>query len=180
MGAIPAVGDLPVTPETRDAIAELVGPEWADPVDAPEAVTAAELGVWLGLSPNRVHALGRDGVLPRTADKTYPLRASVRAYADHARQLAKGKASDADLAAEKVRLAREQADKIAFANARARGELLDSREVATAWRGVVVDLRAAMLAVPSRVAARLGLDRKTTAALDREVRDAMETIADDR
>lgn len=148
------------------------------PLDV-DAVTAAVLAEWLGLTANRVHALGRDGVLPRTAEKSYPLRASVAAYCDHARQLAKGKQADAELAAEKLRLARETADKIAFANAQARGELLDSREVATAWRGVVVDLRAAMLAVPSRVAARLGLDRKETAALDREVRDAMEIIADE-
>jgi len=138
-GGNPCWGDLPVTPETRDAITELVGPEWAAPVESPETVTAAELGEWRGLNPNRVRALGRDRVLPLSADKTYPLRASVRAYADHARQIAKGKARDTDLAAEKVRLAREQADKIAFANARARGELLDRREVATAWRGVVVE-----------------------------------------
>ena len=42
--------------------------------DPPDGVTAMELGEWLGLTPNRVHALGRDGVLPRAADKTYPLR----------------------------------------------------------------------------------------------------------
>ncbi|SIN74354.1 Phage DNA packaging protein, Nu1 subunit of terminase [Vannielia litorea] len=149
---------------------------------APEGdlVTAGELGDWLGLTANRVHALGRDGVLPRSPEKRYPLRASVAAYCDHARSLAKGKAADNALAEEKVRLAREQADKIALQNAAARGELLDSREVANEWRSVVVDLRAAILAVPSRVASRLGFDRKETAALDSEIRDAMEAIADDR
>jgi len=146
--------------------------------DAP-TVTAAELGEWLGLTANRVHALARDGVLPRGDDKTYPLQASVRAYADHCRQLAKGKATDKDLAEEKIRLAREQADKIALQNARARGDLIDSREVATAWRGVVVDLRAALLAVPGRVATRLGMDREEAAALDAEIRDAMEALAHD-
>ena len=152
-----------------------------DPLDgdAP-TVTATELGEWLGLTANRVHALARDGVLPREVDKTYPLKSSVRAYADHCRQLAKGKATDKDLAEEKIRLAREQADKIALQNARARGDLIDSREVATAWRGVVVDLRAALLAVPGRVATRLGMDREEAAALDAEIRDAMETLAHDR
>ena len=61
-----------------------------------------------------------------------------------------------------------------------RGDLLDGREVANEWRSIVTDLRAAVLAVPSRVAGRMGLDRATTAALDAEIRDAMEVISDDR
>lgn len=69
------------TPIIRDTIAELIGEEWTDDFAAPETVTAAELGEWLGLTANRVHSLGRDGVLPRTPDKTYPLRASVAAIA---------------------------------------------------------------------------------------------------
>lgn len=166
--------------DTRDNIAELIGEEWAEDFAAPETVAAAELGEWLGLTANRVHALGRDGVLPRTPQKTYPLRASVAAYCEHARQLAKGTAADKELAEEKIRLAREQADKIALQNAAARGELLDSRQVANEWRAIVTDLRAAVLAVPSRVASRLGLDRKEATALDAEIRAAMEAIADDR
>ncbi|SLN77645.1 hypothetical protein [Roseisalinus antarcticus] len=142
-------------------------------------VTAGELAEWLGVTANRVSALARDGVLPRNDDKTFLLRPSIRAYCEHARAGAMGRRADGEMAAEKIRLAREQADKIAFANARARGELMDSREVATAWRGVVVDLRAALLAVPSRVAARLGMDRAEAAALDAEIRLAMEAIADD-
>ena len=150
----------------------------ADPPDR-ETVTAAKLGEWLGLSPNRIHALGRDGVLPRVDGKRYPLQASVTAYCEHCRSLAKGKATDKELAEEKIRLAREQADKIALQNAAARGELLDSRTVASEWRSIVTDLRAAVLAVPSRVASELGFDRKEAAALDSEIRAAMEAIADD-
>jgi hypothetical protein len=51
--------------------------------------------------------------------------------------------------------------------------------VANEWRSIITDLRAAVLAVPSRVAGRMGMDRATTAALDTEIRDAMEAIADD-
>ncbi len=151
-----------------------------DEAEDDTTVTAAELAPWLGISPNRVHALGRDGVLPRKAGKRYPLQASVAAYCEHCRGLAKGKAADGELAAEKVRLAREQADKIALQNAAARGELLDSRFVAAEWHSIITDLRAAVLAVPSRVASELGFDRKETAALDSEIRAAMEAIADDR
>ena len=148
-----------------------------DPPEDSETLTASELGDWLGLTPNRVHALGRDGVLPRTPEKSYPLRESVAAYCDHCRGLAKGKATDKELAEEKIRLAREQADKIALQNAAARGELLDSRIVASEWRSIVTDLRAAVLAVPSRVASELGFNRKEKIALDSEIRAAMEMIA---
>lgn len=164
---------------TRETIAELIGEAWADPVDAPESVDAAELADWLGLTPNRVHALGRDGVLPRVDGTRYQLRPAIRAYAEHCRSLAKGKAADAELAAEKLRLARESADKIAIANTRARGELVAVSDVAKAWGEIVTDLRAAVLAIPSRVAGRAGLDRRATAALDAELRAALEAIADD-
>ncbi|MBC7147304.1 MAG: hypothetical protein H5U24_18175 [Thioclava marina] len=154
-----------------------------------EHVSAETLGDWLGITANRVHALSRDGVIPRDQPGTaslgrkgvtsFPLRAAIRAYCDHARAGATGRRADAELSAEKLRLAREQADKIAFANARARGELLDAREVASAWRGVVVDLRAALLAVPGRVATRLGMSREEAATLDSEIRTAMEALAHD-
>lgn len=159
-----------MTPEEVDALL----------ANDPETLTAAELGEWLGLTPNRVHALGRDGVLPRMDGKRYPLQSSVAAYCDHCRSLAKGKSTDAALAEEKIRLAREQADKIALQNAAARGELLDAQTVASEWGNIITDLRASLLAVPSRVASELGFGRKETVALDSEIRAAMEAIADDR
>lgn len=150
-------------------------------VEEAGTVTAAQLGEWLGVSVATVHRLAREGVLARDPAGRFDLQPAVATYCAHLRDGARGRlAANPDLNAEKVRLAREQADKIAFANARARGELLDAREVATAWRSVVVDLRAALLAVPSRVASRRGLDRATTAALDSEIREALEAIADDR
>lgn len=140
----------------------------------PETVTAGELAEWLGLTPNRVSALAREGVIPRDADKRYPLRASIRAYCEHARAGATGRRADTELAAEKLRLAREQADKIAFANARARGELIAAGEVERAWAGVLRDVRAAFLSMPSRAASKLGhLTPPDLAALDAEVRDVL-------
>lgn len=142
-------------------------------------MTAVELGEWLGLTPNRVHALGRDGVLPRVDGTRYQLRAAIVAYCEHARSLAKGKQVDSELAAEKLRLAREQADKIALANGRARGEMILTAEVSAAWLEVAAELRMAVLAVPSRVAGRCGLDRRTAAALDDEIRLALGAVADE-
>lgn len=145
-----------------------------------DLVNAGDLAEWLGLTANRVSALAREGVLPRNPDKLFPLKAAVRAYADHARAGAQGRRVDSELAAEKLRAAKATAEKLEIQNAKARGDLLDGREVANEWRSIVTDLRAAVLAVPSRVAGRMGLDRATTAALDAEIRDAMEVISDDR
>ena len=161
----------PITPEELAEIDALVR--------APETVTAGELAEWLGLTPNRVSALGRDGTIPRTDDKRYPLRAAIRAYCEHARAGATGRRVDSELAAEKLRSAKATAEKLELQNAKARGDLLDGRQVANEWRSIITDLRAAVLAVPSRVASRMGMDRATTAALDTEIRDSMEAIAND-
>ena len=74
-------------------------------VNAPKSVTAGELAEWLGLTPKRVSALGRDGTIPRTDDKRYPLRAAIHAYCEHARAGATGRRVDSELAAEKLRAA---------------------------------------------------------------------------
>ncbi len=142
-------------------------------------VDAAKLAEWLGLTPNRVSALARDGVIPRTADKRFNLQAAIRAYCEHARAGATGRRVDSELAAEKLRAAKATAEKLELQNAKARGDLLDGKQVANEWRSIITDLRAAVLAVPSRVASRVGLDRAATAALDFEIRDSMEAIADD-
>lgn len=126
-----------------------------EPGPVPQLVTAGELGEWLGLTPNRVGVLARQGHLPRRADGRYPLKASVTAYAAFARVAAMGRKADEALAAEKLRVARESADKLAIANAKARGDLLAAAEVERAWSGVLRDVRAGVLAAPSRIGSRL-------------------------
>lgn len=147
-------------------------------------VTSAELADWLGLSSGRINQLARDGILPREALPLrgwgFPLKAAVRAYAEHTRSAAARRAADPDLAAEKLRLTKANADRAEQAAARDRGDLLDATEVARAWTATLADLRAALLAIPERVSARLGLDRAAATALDGELRAALEVIADDR
>ena len=145
----------------------------------PEGVTAGKLAEWLGLTANRVSALAREGVIPRNADKRFPLRAAVKAYCENARAGATGRRGDTELAAEKLRLAKENADKLAFQNARARGELIAAAEVEREWAGVLRDVRAAFLALPSRAAGKLGhLTPHDLAALDAEVRDVLMELAE--
>lgn len=162
-----------------EIMADILGPPKPDPGD--DLVTAAVLADWLNLSPPRLHALAREGVLPRSADSRFPLKASVRAYADHLRQGQRGRlTSNPELNAEKVRLARANAEKVETANAKARGELIPATEVERAWAGVLRDVRAAVLAAPSRIGSRLPhLTAHDVAEIGREMTDTLAALAAD-
>lgn len=149
------------------------------PQSFPDLVTASELADFLGLSLARVYAFGRDGRFPRESRQQFRFRAAVRAYADYCRDLARAKETDAALAAQKLRVATESAEKLALQNQKSRGDLIATADVERAWVSVMTDLRAAVLAIPSRVASRAALDRVATAALDAEIRAALEGIAHD-
>jgi terminase small subunit / prophage DNA-packing protein len=79
---------------------------------------------------------------------------------------------------ERGRLARAQASLTELKAAKMRGELLDAAEVERTWAGVLRGVRAGMLAVPSRIGARLPhLDVTDLDTIDREVRAALIEIA---
>ena len=167
-----------LSPEELAEIEKLAGVP--QPTNTPGTVTAAELADWLGITANRVSALARDGTIPRDDAKRFPLKAAVRAYAAHARAGATGRRADAELSVEKLRLAKANADKLELANAKARGELIVAAEVERAWAGVLRDVRAAFLALPSRAAGKLGhLTPHDLKTLDAEVRDVLMELADD-
>jgi phage terminase Nu1 subunit (DNA packaging protein) len=158
-----------------DIIEELVG----GPLIIGDAVTAAELGELLGLSTARVHAIAREGRIPRRADGSFDLKHAVRTYVESLRTKtgASALAQNPELNLEKIRIARASAEKIETANARARGDLAPLSEVERTWAGILRDVRAAFLALPSRAASRLGhLTPHDVAVLDREVRAVLEEL----
>ena len=154
--------------------------EILEPADAATA-SAEEVGAWLGISGTQVHRLARQGVIPRTDDERFDLRAAILAYAAHLRDAQRGRTTtDPELNAEKLRLARANAEKIELANAKVRGALVPVAEVESAWAAVLRDVRAAMLAIPARVQQRLGhLTPHDVQMIDREVRDALEEASRD-
>ena len=80
--------------------------------------------------------------------------------------------------AEKIRLANAQAVKVELQNAQVRNELLSAKDVEAEWSAILRDLRAAMLAVPSRVQQRLPhLSAHDVSEIDREIRDALAGLA---
>lgn len=150
-----------------------------DAPEAPDLVSAAELAGWLGVTANRVGVLARQGHLPRQPDGRYPLKASVGAYCAFARVAAMGRKADEPLAVEKLRVARESADKLALQNARARGDLLGAAEVEREWSAVLRDVRAGMLAAPSRIGSRLPhLTTHDVAEITRELTAVLAGLAE--
>ncbi|MFT4913333.1 MAG: phage terminase Nu1 subunit (DNA packaging protein) [Brevundimonas sp.] len=160
-------------------ILELIGPPpspAAMPPEAQEAVTEAHLADLLGLTSRRVRDLVSDGVIPKAAPGRFDARLATRAYCEWLRDKAsKGRGSqDPAYREERTRLAKQQADKAELANAAQRRELLPAAEVLNAWSLILRNVRAEIMAVPSRVQAKLpGLSRTDVAEIDREIRDAL-------
>ena len=157
-------------------IEELVG----NPQEAP--VTADTLARWLGTTAARINGLARDGRIPRRRDNLFDLRPAIRAYVADLKT-AKGNsalANNPELNAEKIRLARASAEKLETANLKAKGDLAPLADVERAWAGILRDVRAALLALPSRAASRLGhLTPHDVKTLDSEVRAVLEELAND-
>lgn len=111
-------------------------------------VTQEAFGALVGITQQAVSDLMARGVIAAGQ----PASAWLTAYCAHLREVAAGRDPDGQLAGERTRLAREQADRIALANARYRGEnapiaLLEeilanvARQVATQLDAVMPQIR---------------------------------------
>ena len=165
---------------SQTELAEIDALIWGPP-PLPGVVSAAELGQWLNLAAPRISALAREGRIPRRDDGRFDLQAAIRGYVESLRLKTTGSAlaSNPELNAEKIRLARANAEKVEAANARARGDLAALSDVERQWAGILRDVRAALLALPSRAAARLGhLTPHDVATLDYEVRAVLNELSE--
>ena len=83
----------------------------------------------------------------------------------------------AEASKQRARLAAAQADLNELKAAKIRGELVEASAVEAEWANVLRVVRAGMLAVPSRVAARLPhLSRTDVAEIDAEIRAALAEV----
>ncbi len=184
----PRLGKTEVN-ESTPAAPEVAGTENPAPGAAqsvPAVVNESDMARLVGLTANRVRTLARDGVMIRAGRGQYDVRASLLTYIEDLRSKAarmgpglKSTPSNSDLNSEKLRLAKQQADKIELQNAAARTELVKTSDVERAWAAVLRDVRATLLAVPSRCGTTLPhLTAHDVAELDREIRSALEGLAD--
>jgi phage terminase Nu1 subunit (DNA packaging protein) len=168
---------------TLTHIVDLLDPNWG--ADVPEPIPAildgAGLAQLLGLSSARLRELARDGLIIRSGRNRFDVRQSLARYVarlrDHAAQAGRPTSGE-DLRDQKIRQARLAADKLEIQNAVLRGDMLPAGEVERAWAGMLRDVRAALLAVPTRCGASMpNLTSHDVAALDREIKSALEGLA---
>jgi terminase small subunit / prophage DNA-packing protein len=157
-------------------VEDLLGP--ANPAVStsaePDLISTEQLADLLALTVQHVGVLARQGVVKQAGRGRFHRRASIRSYCLDMRQKATGRGVTTPLIAEKTRLAREQADKIELQNAAARGELLPATDVEASWAATLREIRAGMLALPSRLQQRLDhLTAHDVTAIDREIRDLL-------
>jgi phage terminase Nu1 subunit (DNA packaging protein) len=155
--------------------------EQTEQIDLPFTCSAAALGRAIGISEQAVSAYARQGVIVRTGRGQYNFLASICGYCAHLRSIATGKGGNeavaAAAAAERGRLAKAMADKVEQENAARAGRLVDAGEVEREWSSVLRTVRAGMLAVPSRCAARLPhLSPQDIGEIDAEVRQMLTEI----
>lgn len=150
----------------------------------PETISASDLAKVLGLTRTSISRLAADGVIPRDG-RTYPFPDAAVAYCEHMRsnKSKAGRPSDPvtdPYKAAKIAQAEASAALTDLKRRRAEGELLDRAEVESTWRAILTDVRAALLAVPSRVGTRLptltATDLEEIAA---EIRAALEALSND-
>lgn len=146
----------------------------------PVTMTESEIGAFLGLATSSVRTKTRDGILVRSARGRFDVSESLRRYLDQLRSQAAraGRPVADDLKEEKLRLATAQADSIELKNAVSRGEMVKASDVEREWVGILRDVRSTLLAVPSRVGAKLPhLTPHDVAELGTEIQSALEALA---
>lgn len=79
--------------------------------------------------------------------------------------------------AHRVRLATAQAQLAEIRAAKLRGDLVPAVEVEAEWASILADVRQQLLAIPSRLGAKLALSREAVAALDTEIRAVLTALA---
>lgn len=147
--------------------------------DLPSTVCTADLAMLLGITPNRVNALAREGAIPKAGRGRFPIPQATQAYVAWQKENPAGRrVKDPEQADAKTRLTAAQAELAETKLAQARGDLLDAGEVEREWTAALVDRRAALLALPARLQTDCGLTADTTRALDREITDALMRLAE--
>ena len=163
-------------------LSDLLSDEKIEPVASaiPGTMTEAELSNFLSLSSSRIRTLAADGVFFRSGRGRFDVATSIRRYVARLQEGAARRTNEGgeELKAEKLRLTRAQADKEETRVKREAGELVEAEAVTRQWATILRDLRNALLAVPSRCGAVLPhLTATDTATLDREIRKALEAVA---
>ena len=107
----------------------------------------------LMLTERRIQQLAKEGVIPRAEHGKYALVGSIQGYIKYLKErVVGGEANPDDLFTQKIRIARSKADLSELEAQKVKGELLKLEEVQAAWIGMVANMRARLLAIPTKAA----------------------------
>jgi len=142
-------------------------------------VTQEQFGDLVGVSQPVVSDLMTRGILLAGQ----PAATWLRAYTKHLREQAAGRGADGELARERARLAREQADRVAMDNAVNRRELAPVSVLELVLAKMAGDVGSLLQGLMPRVRRRVDLPGEALRILDEEVtkarnRAAAMTLAD--
>ena len=144
-----------------------------------------EVAEHLDLSTKRISELIRDGILPSKMGRS-PLNLDVCriAYISYLRKLGgyNKRSGGGDIAEEKTRLTKAQADKAELEVSDLEGQLIPAQLVQDTWTDFVANARAKLLALPSKIAHQvIALDKYAEAELliKENVHDALSELAED-
>jgi phage terminase Nu1 subunit (DNA packaging protein) len=136
----------------------------------------------LSLSERRVQQLVQERVLPAPINSSYNLSLCVKAYGQYLleKQMIKSN-SGSDLATEKLRLLKAQAEKAELELEVLKDKYIEASEVEFSWSNLVLVFRARMLAIPSKLVrplASAGSDfAKIEQILEDEIYDALTELS---
>jgi len=147
--------------------------------------TQREVAEHLDLSTKRISELIRDGILPSKMGRS-PLNLDVCriAYISYLRKLGgyNKRSGGGDIAQQKTRLTKAQADKAELEVSELEGQLIPAQLVQDTWTDFVANARAKLLALPSKIAHQvIALDKYAEAELliKENVHDALSELAED-
>ena len=124
---------------------------------AAQTYPVAVISKLLDLTPRRVQHLANEGVIPRAEKGRYELVPAVRGYIRYLRDRSIGRDGEqsSDVASERARLTREQADRVAMENAKARGELIPAPLVQKSVERAFAAFGSRINAIPRKAVSRL-------------------------
>ena len=152
------------------------------PESLSEAYPQAVMCEVMGITPRRIQQLAKEGIIRKDPGGKYPFARTISEYLDFLRGNAKNAGQAIDFNAEKARKTKAEADIAEIAAAKAKGEVVDLKDVERNLEFVFAEVKSNMRNVPQRVAPRIigeTEEHRIKSAILDEIDQAMESMAEE-
>lgn len=121
---------------------------------AAQTFPLATISRLLDLTPRRVQQLSSEGIIPKAERGKYELVPAVQGYIRYLKEMSlRSDGSGDDYASHRARLTRARADMAEMEREQMADNLIPSEDVKDAWETMSSNMRARLLAIPSKTAA---------------------------